>query len=96
MLTVSVIIDADKNKNIEDIVWPENSFPLYCDLKNDSSMQCFSRARIIPEATLEQITFLKLSGFVVFVVIRHTIRNKDGRHIMDSIRPEYIIQTNAV
>ena len=96
MLTISVIIDADKSKNIDSIVWPENSFPLYYDLKNDGSMKCFALARIVPDATLEQITFMKLSGFVVFESRRHTIRNKDGRYIMDSIRPEYMIQTNAV
>lgn len=96
MLTISVIIDADKNKNIDDIIWPENSYLLFYDAKTDGSMKCFSRSRIVPEATLEQITFMKLSGFIVFESRRHTIRNKDGRYIMDSIRPENVIKINAV
>lgn len=96
MLTISVIIDADKSKNIDSIVWPENSCLLYYDATMDGKMKCFSMARIVPEATLEQITFMKLSGFTVYESNRHTIEDTAGRHIMRDIRPNPIIQTNAV
>lgn len=93
-MMVSVIIDADRRRNAAGIIWPEDSFPIYYEW--GASLLQFTHARIIPKATLEQITFLKLSGFVVFESKRHTIETVDGKFMMTSAGPTNFIRTNAV
>jgi hypothetical protein len=81
------------------IDWPEGSYPLYFPASASAYPIMFSDSRIMPDATMEIITFMKLQGFSIMEAPNGMVSYSGDIYIMnDGLRwmSSSVIKTNIL
>jgi exosome complex RNA-binding protein Rrp42 (RNase PH superfamily) len=93
MIKIPIIIT--RPSDVDSIDWPEDSRPLYYRVRwiyVDPVM--FLGSRFITDATLEEISFMKLKGFTVMDASGEIVIFQDNKYIMN--KTPGVLKVNCV